>query len=258
MTFTSPPTRRTRRPPGRRRGLGPHPRRPGRRLRPGHSRAGPSGAAPRHRAVHRHRRPLHRRPRGAHRASARRRRRREARAQGARISVRYDAALKGFAAQMSDRAVEALRNNPAVAYIEADQQVTLSATQSGATWGLDRIDQRSLPLSDATPTTRPGPGVTAYVIDTGILGTHADFGGRVVARATPRSATAAAPPTATATAPTWRAPSAARRTASPSRSRSAPGPRPRLQRLRLQLRRDRGRRLGDAATTPPAPRRSRT
>ena len=105
--------------------------------------------------------------------------RREARARGARITVRYDAALKGFAARMPDRAVEALRSNPAVAYIEADQRVTLAGTQSGATWGLDRIDQRSRPLSSSYTYDATGTGVTAYVIDTGVLAAHTDFGGRV-------------------------------------------------------------------------------
>ena len=47
-------------------------------------------------------------------------------------------------------------------------------------WGLDRVDQRALPLSNSyTYPAERRPGVTAYVIDTGILATHDDFGGRV-------------------------------------------------------------------------------
>ena len=51
-------------------------------------------------------------------------------------------------------------------------------TQTGATWGLDRIDQHALPLSGSYLYERTGTGVTAYIIDTGILPTHQEFGGR--------------------------------------------------------------------------------
>ena len=104
---------------------------------------------------------------------------REARDQGARVQHEYGAALNGFAARLNDRAVEALRNNPNVAYLEADQRVELSATQSNPTWGLDRIDQRSLPLSSSYTYNTTGSGVTAYIIDTGVLGSHGEFSGRM-------------------------------------------------------------------------------
>jgi len=106
---------------------------------------------------------------------------REARDRGARVLHRYGAALNGFAARLNDRAVEALRSNPNVAYLEADQRVGLSATQSNPTWGLDRIDQRSLPLSSSYTYNATGSGVTAYIVDTGVLGSHGEFSGRMAA-----------------------------------------------------------------------------
>ncbi len=108
----------------------------------------------------------------------------QARGDGASDVDRYTTALTGFSAQMSDAAVEELRGDADVAYIEADQRVTSSATQSPATWGLDRIDQRNLPLSNSYTYQRTGQGVRAYVIDTGVRSTHSELSGRVVAGAT--------------------------------------------------------------------------
>ena len=91
----------------------------------------------------------------------------------------YNSALSGFAADLSDADVARLARHPRVAYLEQDQVMTTTATQSSATWGLDRIDQVSLPLSTTFTYTRTGAGVHAYIIDTGILATHTQFTGRV-------------------------------------------------------------------------------
>jgi subtilisin family serine protease len=104
----------------------------------------------------------------------------DARALGAKILHRYSHALDGFSARLSQSAVEALRSNPHVAFIEADSRVHASDTQSPATWGLDRIDQRNRPLSNSYTYNATGAGVTAYIIDTGIRFSHTQFGGRAV------------------------------------------------------------------------------
>jgi subtilisin family serine protease len=90
----------------------------------------------------------------------------------------YTAALEGFSATLNQGQLNALQHNPNVAYIEQDQEVSVSTTQTGATWGLDRIDQRNRPIDGAYNYTPTGSGVRAYVIDTGINTSHTDFGGR--------------------------------------------------------------------------------
>jgi subtilisin family serine protease len=94
----------------------------------------------------------------------------------------YRQAINGFSAQLSDSQVARLRSMKRVAYVEQDRVVTASATQNmdaaGDPWGLDRIDQRALPLSRTYTYNTTASNVTAYVIDTGIYTSHADFGGR--------------------------------------------------------------------------------
>jgi aqualysin 1 len=96
----------------------------------------------------------------------------------------YASAIKGFAAELPGNAVEALRHNPNVAYVEQDGTVELfgGGTQPAppAPWGLDRMDQRALPLSLSYTWGTSGEGVSVYIIDTGIRTTHVDFGGRAV------------------------------------------------------------------------------
>ena len=102
----------------------------------------------------------------------------QAKTNGAADVDRFSA-VEGFAAELSESALAQLRSNPDVAYIEADQRISVDTTQSPATWGLDRIDQRNLPLNNAYAYTPTGSGVTAYIIDTGVRASHNEFGGRV-------------------------------------------------------------------------------
>jgi len=90
----------------------------------------------------------------------------------------YQYALNGFAVEMTPEEAEALSQDFRVAYVEEDGIVTADATQSNPPWGLDRIDQRNLPLNAIYTFNWTGSGVRAYVIDTGIRTTHTQFGGR--------------------------------------------------------------------------------
>ena len=92
----------------------------------------------------------------------------------------YKSTIKGFSANMSEHAAMALARHPRVAYVEEDGEVTTMATQSGATWGIDRIDQRDLPLSGTYTYNYDGTGVKAYIVDTGIKVGHTQFGSRRV------------------------------------------------------------------------------
>jgi subtilisin family serine protease len=104
--------------------------------------------------------------------------RRKADALGVKVKYAYGAALKGFAAELNPGMLALLLRDPDVAYVEQDQTVTLSATQTNATWGIDRIDQRNRPLSGTYTYNTTASNVRVYIIDTGILTSHTQFGGR--------------------------------------------------------------------------------
>ncbi|WP_088287761.1 S8 family peptidase [Kineosporia sp. A_224] len=100
------------------------------------------------------------------------------RSHGGRVVHSYGTALKGFAARLTAAQLKAVRGDANVAYVAPDAVVTASVTQTGATWGLDRIDQRARPLNGTYTYNTTASNVTAYVIDTGIRTTHNQFGGR--------------------------------------------------------------------------------
>ena len=94
--------------------------------------------------------------------------------------ARFRSTVHGFAAQLSADALGQLRADPRVAYVEENQEFKASLVQTPATWGLDRIDQTTLGLTNSYTYNATGAGVDAYIIDTGIRLTHAEFGGRAV------------------------------------------------------------------------------
>ncbi|MGC5036758.1 S8 family peptidase [Streptomyces sp. DT190] len=99
---------------------------------------------------------------------------------GADIERTYTKALNGWEVEASASEAQRLAADPAVASVVQNRTFSITATQpSPPSWGLDRIDQKSLPLNSSyTYPDAAGEGVTAYVIDTGVRITHGDFGGR--------------------------------------------------------------------------------
>src|SRR4029077_8152546 len=98
-----------------------------------------------------------------------------ARPRGVAVERVFQHALLGFSSRMSAASAAALAADPRVDYVEEVGVVGVVATQTNATWGIDRIDQHTRPLSGTYTYTSTGNGVTAYIIDTGIRITHSEF-----------------------------------------------------------------------------------
>jgi len=100
---------------------------------------------------------------------------------GGQVGHTYRHALRGFAVTMPAAAARRLAADPAVARVVQNAEVRAVGTQPNPpSWGLDRVDQRDLPLNAGYTYPNTAPNVTAYIIDTGIRTTHVDFGGRAV------------------------------------------------------------------------------
>lgn len=99
-----------------------------------------------------------------------------------RLKVRdaFRSAFRGMTITADANQLKQLRQDPDVLFIEQDSIITTQTTQSGATWGLDRVDQTDLPLDNSYSYTFAGAGVNVYVVDTGILSNHSEFSGRLL------------------------------------------------------------------------------
>lgn len=100
---------------------------------------------------------------------------------GAGVAHVYRSSIRGFAGRMSDGLVRRARLDARVAAVEPDRVVRATDVQTPVTWGLDRVDQRLLPLSSSYTYSGTGSGITVYVLDSGVRRTHAEFGSRVAA-----------------------------------------------------------------------------
>ncbi|WP_370281161.1 S8 family serine peptidase [Pseudarthrobacter sp. NamE2] len=101
--------------------------------------------------------------------------------QGIAVRRTFSSAVRGAAIKATPAQAAALTRSGRVTAVEVDALVSTSETQKPAPWGLDRIDQQTLPLSGSYGPANSGSGVSAYVVDTGIYPSHTDFGGRVTA-----------------------------------------------------------------------------
>lgn len=98
---------------------------------------------------------------------------------GLQVNMAYSHVLPGFVVRASEKQIAELLTDARVAYVEQDGYVSTSAVQTGATWGIDRVDQRNLPLSGSYEYLTTASNVHTYIVDTGVLSTHVQFSGRM-------------------------------------------------------------------------------
>ena len=103
----------------------------------------------------------------------------EERGLAGRLEANFTNLVPFLAAELSAADLAELARFSSVLEIEPDQIIEVNATQQNPVWGLDRIDQPTLPVSNTFSYESTGLGVDVYVVDTGVLGSHQDFSGRV-------------------------------------------------------------------------------
>ncbi|MGQ0840673.1 S8 family serine peptidase [Actinokineospora sp.] len=101
-----------------------------------------------------------------------------ARQYGGKVKLTYTSSIRGFAVQLDEAGAKRLAANPAVAYVQQDGVARMTDTQPNATWGLDRVDQRAMPLDSNYTYPNTASNVNAYILDTGVHKQHAEFEGR--------------------------------------------------------------------------------